>query len=290
MEKEKKKGKTTEYLISKKLNDVLEDALKSSNAFLPIIDHVKIAACFLAKKEDGNPAPSKAEPVVLKKVPPAMRVFMQNDPHYVLVVDNYWWDEAERDKPGSRQQLLSRALSCIEVETTEDKVVISSKKWDIQENYFMVETYGAYTKGLSLVKDLFTRQSSMRLSGASAVADNLAKAPVETRRTSPKPAPITRASNNDNDDDDSSSEEPIPAVKSSAKPAPVTAKPLARPSAKLARPSAKAAPEEQDEDQQPQEEQPQEEQPERTRPARVLPPAKPKSDNNYNEDEEQVPE
>jgi hypothetical protein len=174
-------GTQIEYSQEKELDEALDKMLRSDPYFLPVLDNVKVAACFCIRTDDNEATVAgKGEPVVVKKVPADMQVFMKPKATFILVVDYHFWENAdERQKKGHMHHALSR----IKVEKTEGGLKISMRKWDIQENFATFKAIGAYTDGhVMLVEMVRSKQLSM----VQSVVDRMAKPEAEPE---PEPEP-----------------------------------------------------------------------------------------------------
>jgi len=153
-------GTQIEYSQEKELDEALDKLMRSDPFFLPVLDNVKVAACFCIRTDDNEATVAgKGDPVIVKKVPADMQVFMKPKATFILVVDYHFWENAdERQKKGH----MHRALSRIKVEKTEGGLKITMRKWDIQENLATLKAIGAYTEGhVVLVEMVRSKQLSM---------------------------------------------------------------------------------------------------------------------------------
>lgn len=156
---------TIEYSQERELDEFLEEILNKYSRFSALRDHVKIGACFCTRTNDKEATvEAKDEPVALKKVPPDMQVFMKPKLNYVLIVDyNFWENAMSKQKTG----FIHRALSRIKVDVGDDKVKLSFRKWEIQDNIATLIDVGPYTENHTLYGEAMRKQ----LSGAQAVLD-----------------------------------------------------------------------------------------------------------------------
>lgn len=170
-------GKITEFIQDHELDKAVDAVMKDSPHLIKIKDKVKILACFIQKSnddEEGAPVKGMNEPVVLKKVAPAMQLFIKSNAQFVLIADRYWWDGANESLKKGK---IARALFCIKVDIGDnDEVKIGTKKWDIQENFHTIETYGAYDENSAHMSELLNRQRNMQLTMAEAAVSPVSKA------------------------------------------------------------------------------------------------------------------
>jgi hypothetical protein len=152
-------GTQIEYSQEKELDEALDKLLHSFPCFTPLLDNVKVAACFCVRTDDNEATVAGKTPVVIKKVPADMQVFMKPKATFILVVDYHFWENAdERQKNGH----MHKALSRVKVEKTEAGLKISMRKWDIQENFTTLKDIGAYDEGhVVLVEMVRSKQLSM---------------------------------------------------------------------------------------------------------------------------------
>lgn len=144
-----------EYSQEKDLDEALAECLASNPKFITITDHCKVVACYVTRANDKEEeVPGKSEPVAIKKMPPAFQVFTKPKADFVLVVDHYYWTNAtEKAKRGR----MTRALTRIGIENTDNGVKLSIRPWDIQNNIAAIEIAGVYDEETSRVKEAFDR-------------------------------------------------------------------------------------------------------------------------------------
>lgn len=173
----------TEYSQERELDEALDEILNKFSRFAALREHVKIGACFCIRTDDKDEGTveGKDEPVALKKVPPDMQVFMKPKFNYVLVVDYGFWENAV---PKQKMGYIHRALSRIKVDVADDKVKLSFRKWEIQDNIATLVDVGPYTENHTLYGEAMRKQ----LSGAQAALDRK-KQPKEEAAEPEEPEP-----------------------------------------------------------------------------------------------------
>lgn len=210
-------GKITEFIQDHELDKAVDAVMKDSPHLIKIKDKVKILSCFIQKcndDEEGAPVKGMNEPVVLKKVAPAMQVFIKSNAQFVLIADRYWWDGAtESLKKGK----IARALFCIKVDTGDSgEVKIGTKKWDIQENFHTIETYGAYDENSAHMSELLNKQRNMQLTMTESALSPMPKTKSNVKANgvpkSGKPAAAAKAVDEDDADNDEPEAEQKPRV------------------------------------------------------------------------------
>jgi hypothetical protein len=179
-------GIEIEYSQEKELDEALDNLLHSDAYFLPVLNSVKVAACFCVRTNDAEATvPGKGEPVVLKKVEPDMQVFMKPKIMYILVVDYHFWENADdRQKKGH----MHRALSRIKVEKTEKGLKVTLGKWDIQENLVTLKAIGVYTEPHVMFVEMVRNK---QLSMVQSVVNRMTVAPDSESDPKPDPEPET---------------------------------------------------------------------------------------------------
>lgn len=146
----------TEYVQDKEISDAVTDMLGDDvyNEFDAIRNsEIKIEACLCVRTtKEGEDAPCKGEPVVLKKVGKVERVFLDTD--YILVVDNSAWKEANSEV--AQLAMLHRALMHIDVTENEGNFKLGKRKPDVVEFSATVGRFGAYKESLLCLREAFT--------------------------------------------------------------------------------------------------------------------------------------
>lgn len=177
-------GTQIEYSQEKELDEALDKLLRSDPFLLPVLDNVKVAACFCIRTDDNEATVAgKGDPVIVKKVPADMQVFMKPKATFILVVDYHFWENAdERQKKG----YMHRALSRIKVEKTESGLKIGMRKWDIQENLATLKAIGVYTEGQVVLVEMVR---SKQLSMMQAIVDRKVTGKPEEPKTEPTTEP-----------------------------------------------------------------------------------------------------
>ena len=204
-----------EYTIDTELDDYLQDTLKSDPQYLPIIDHVKVSACFLVRvDDDGEPVESKTDPIAIKKVSKETAIFTRSDVQYIVVVDKCFWDDVD-----SKRKLgeMCRALTRFDVQQSEEGIKVRLRKFDVQDFAHNIKRHGAYNPSLEVVRNAFREQ----LLGAAERAIAAAATSKATDDEAPvrKPARLaapTKAKSKPTDDEPDNDDEPEerPRVKS----------------------------------------------------------------------------
>jgi hypothetical protein len=108
---------SAEYSEEKILTDLLDEVIQNNGLpeLAPLHQNAKILACFAIKtNKKGEAEEGEGEPVVLKKVPDPLRIFIKNKAQYVIVADFAWWEGAIKK---ARMAHLFNALTGIEVKT-----------------------------------------------------------------------------------------------------------------------------------------------------------------------------
>lgn len=128
-------------LISDKLytefNPLREQAVKFLCAFV------------LRTSSEGEEEATTGDPVVIKKVSPADRVFI--DGHYKLYADKHRWDAAS---DVAQLAMLHRALMRIDVAVDEEKGVhFGTRKPDVVEFQATVVRFGAWHESLVVLRN-----------------------------------------------------------------------------------------------------------------------------------------
>lgn len=206
-----------EYSQEKELDDWLEKLLNTYPLFAPLTSNgIKISACFVIRTDDNEATVAgKGEPVIVKRVPAAMQIFMKPKASFVVVVDYYFWENAT-DKVKNSQ--LFRALSRIRVEKTDNGLKLGMRQWDIQDNIATVVAFGPYTdKHVMYAEAIRGKQLSMSQAG---IDRTTPKAPKAPKASEPLPEPevsepdpeetvaarpankVKAVANNNNDDDE----------------------------------------------------------------------------------------
>jgi len=143
-----------EYSFDGELDDAVASMLQKRE-FKNIVDvGVKIAACMLVRVDaDGNTQPPKGSPIRMMKVSPLHRLLMDKKPHYLLVMDYHWWNEAE-DR--ARRAMLHHGLCYIEAQKAEgNELVLKMRKPDFVLFTATVSRYGAWSEVMDELADAF---------------------------------------------------------------------------------------------------------------------------------------
>ena len=198
-----------EYSQEKELDDALDRVLHSDPNFVPLIDNLKIGACFCIRTDDKEATVAgKGEPVVLKKVPADMQTFMRPKNHFVLVVDYHFWENAMPDR---KNALMFRALTRIKMEKTDAGLKVGTRPWDIQDNLAMLKKFGPYNDAHVMLAEIF--RDKMLSAARGAVERKTAKpvpdepeAPAANKSESKTPGTVNKekspAENSSADDDE----------------------------------------------------------------------------------------
>lgn len=179
-------GKHIEYTVEDDLNDALADCLSSSPKFSLLRDNLKIVGCYVVRMDENEQTvPGKGEPIMLKKVPADMQVFMKPKAHFIVVVDYHFWNHTPAHE---RTSLLMRALMRITVEKVDDGLKIGTRKYDVQDFVANVQANGAYTEPLRELREALTRRAIDMVQSSPAVqAETQAEEPVEEPAQPPAP-------------------------------------------------------------------------------------------------------
>ena len=175
-----------EYQTDKDLSDTLDDALHLYPQFLPIIDNLKLGICFLVRvDDDGEPQEGKGEPISLKKVPEAMRIYMKDGLNFVLVVDKFFWGNAtQKERAGT----LTRTLMKLDVGVKDDgEVKVKLRSYDFFDFVANIKLNGIYAQNLVAAGEAFAPKL---LSVAQSGIDKAAAAAAED---APKVEPPAKA-------------------------------------------------------------------------------------------------
>lgn len=132
-----------------------------------------LCAFMLKAGEDGEESPTSGDPVVIKKIADADRVFM--DGRYRIYVDQFRWKEANEIQ---QKAMLHRALMRINVISGEDGVKYGTRKPEIVEFQATALRFGAWSETLL----------ALRANLDAAIAKNAAKQrrPVEAKSEQPR--------------------------------------------------------------------------------------------------------
>jgi len=153
-----------EYSSEKELDAALEKIIGNNPDFIPLVDgEVRVAACFVIRmNDDDETIPPKGAPVKIVKVPPALQVFMAGKikPSFILVVDKHWWDNSP-DK--TREGAVGRYLYRIEIQKTDDGLVLKKTQFDIQESSKAIVRYGRFDEPSNNLADLLTSMTSSHI-------------------------------------------------------------------------------------------------------------------------------
>lgn len=180
-----------EYSAEKELDDALADLLLRIPEFVAFQDTVKVLACFVIRMDDDVSVEGKGEPVMLKKVTPEAYVFLRPKANFILVVDHHWWTESSER---ARESLMIRALSRIRVEKTETGFKISTRPWDIVDNFITLRHCGRYNEIWNSAAELINRKlldvAAAGAAAAGVTSKTKSKAPPVEEKEQPKaPAP-----------------------------------------------------------------------------------------------------
>lgn len=171
-----------EYSQEKDLDEALAACLASNPKFIQITDHCKVVACYVIRTNDKEEeVPGKTEQVAIKKVPPAFQVFTKPKADFVLIVDHHFWENATE---AAKKGRMTRALTRIGVENTDNGIKLSIRPWDIQNNITAIELSGVYDEDTSRAKEAFDRVRNT-LAMTEAVLNRMAK----PREEAPEPKP-----------------------------------------------------------------------------------------------------
>lgn len=177
-----------EYQTDKDLSDTLDDALHLYPQFLPIIDHLKLGICFLVRvDDDGEPQEGTGEPISLKKVPEALRIYMKDGLNFVLVVDKFFWDNAtQKERAGT----LTRTLMKLDVGVKDDgEVKVKMRRYDFFDFVANIKLNGIYAQNLVAAGEAFApKLLSVAQSGIDKAAAAAAAAEAEPKVESPAKA------------------------------------------------------------------------------------------------------
>lgn len=175
----------TEYSQEKELDDALAKALASTPQLANVTNHCKVAACFVMKQNDKEETvPGKGDKVALKKVSPLMQVFMRPKADFIVVVDYYFWTNAtEREKKGR----LTRALTRIGIENTDNGVKLSVRPWDIQENVAAIKACGVFDEMGSVAKEAFDGVRVLEMAAAAINRSRTEPDKTQAPKADPKP-------------------------------------------------------------------------------------------------------
>lgn len=148
----------TEYVRDQEMQDAVTDMLtkESFAEFNPIREHeVKIEVCSCVRTtKEGENAEAKEEPVMLKKIGPLEKVFVNAD--YIIVVDNSAWAEANEIQ---RNAIIHRGLMKINIEVKEGKIKVGTRKPNIVEFTETIVRYGTYREPLLNLREAMTLAS-----------------------------------------------------------------------------------------------------------------------------------
>lgn len=109
--------------------------------------------------KDGNTEKCSGDPVTVKKVGPAERMFMPKKPHFIVIVDYGTWTEADERQ---RKIIMHRGLMRIAAEKTDEGMKIGMRKPDVLEFTTTVARFGAFNDPLLDLREAF-RNSAHRL-------------------------------------------------------------------------------------------------------------------------------
>jgi|OpeIllAssembly_1097287.scaffolds.fasta_scaffold112671_2 hypothetical protein len=166
----------TEYSQEKELDDALAKILSETPELASVNNHCKVVACFSIKTNDNEEnVPTKGAKISLRKVSPAVQVFLKPKADFMLVVDYFFWTNAtETEKRGK----LIRTLTRIGVENTNNGIKLSIRPWDIQENIAAIKACGVFDEESSRAKEAYDLVRVQRET-AQTLVDNMQKAEAE---------------------------------------------------------------------------------------------------------------
>jgi hypothetical protein len=184
-----------EYSQEKELDDALAKVLADTPELANVVNHCKVAACFVMRQNDQEEqVPGKGDKIALKKVSPATQVFMRPKADFILVVDYYFWTNAtEKEKKGK----LIRTLTRIGIENTNNGIKLSIRPWDIQENVAAIKACGVFDEMGSRAKEAFDR-CRVTIATTEAMLANQAKAAA----VKDEPKAESKAKGKKDDDDE----------------------------------------------------------------------------------------
>lgn len=183
-----KKKIHVEYEVDRELTDELKLILKENPRFAPIKEKLVISACFLIRMDENSEAvEGKGKNVVLKKVAPEMRIMMEDEPHFVLIVDKHWWDSSSKV---ACRGTVSKMLSRISVEEDDEGIKTTVQKWDIEEMFSNLEHSGVYDDKTLHMKEIFEKQNARMLeTAAHGINKQAAATKAKTEAAKPAAAP-----------------------------------------------------------------------------------------------------
>lgn len=153
-----KKKVHVEYSVERELTDEFGLILAENPRFFSLKEKLVIAPVFLVRMdEDGTSQPGKGQRVAIKKVPPEMQVLIKTTPNFVLVVDYHWWGEAS---PQERRGNITKVLSRIRFEESEDGIKTGLQAWDVQEMFSNLEHSGVYDEATLRLKEVMSKATS----------------------------------------------------------------------------------------------------------------------------------
>ena len=153
-----KKKVHVEYSVERELTEEFALILAENPRFFALKEKLVIATCFLVRMdEDGTSQPGKGKRVTIKKVPPEMQVLIKTTPNFVLVVDFHWWGEAS---PQERRGTITKVLSRIRFEESEDGIKTGLQKWDVEEMFSNLEHSGVYDEVTLRLKEIMSTATS----------------------------------------------------------------------------------------------------------------------------------
>lgn len=145
----------TEYANDKEVENAVTDMLADDayNEFDPLRNHeVKINTCIVVRTtKEGEDVPCKGDPVVLKKISPLEKLFIDAD--YILVVNNSAWKSASSTIV--QQAMLHKGLMKINVEAVDGGATLSVRKPDVVEFSATMNRFGPYTDNLISLRETF---------------------------------------------------------------------------------------------------------------------------------------
>jgi hypothetical protein len=158
-----KKMANTDYDLDKDLEREMVGMVadETLSEFGPLRDlAIVILSCVKVRmNKDGETEACSGDPVAVKKVGPAERLFMPKKPHFIVSVDYGTWDAADERQ---RKIIVHRALMRIAAEKTDEGMKVGMRKPDILEFTTTVARFGAYNDPLLTLREAF-RNSAHRL-------------------------------------------------------------------------------------------------------------------------------
>lgn len=150
-----------EYSEEKELTEFFAEIMKLPDFADLVEDEVAILPCFCIRtNDDGENVDYKWPPVKAKKVDEAMRIFMPEKPHYVLIVDYTYWKDVQ---PAQCEAAIHEALCSINVTKTDaGDLKLKTVPPEIVTYARTLKRYGPYRQTLQDAADFFTVRDGMR--------------------------------------------------------------------------------------------------------------------------------